>query len=51
MCVCGSEGGAAEGAHSARVSKKQPAGHAGQTDVLVHLQTEKLGGPDPSLLP
>lgn len=39
-----------EGAHSPRVSSWQPAGHAGQTDLLVHLQAKKLGRSHPSLL-
>lgn len=51
VCVCVCPGGAAEGACFARVGAWQPAGHAGQTDLLVHLQTAKLGRPDPSLLP
>lgn len=48
VCVC--PGGAAESAYFARVSTGQPAGHAGQTDLLVHLQTAKLGRPYPCLL-
>lgn len=51
LCVCVCPGGTAEGACFARVSEGQPVDHAGQTDVLVHLQTAKLGRPNPSLLP
>ncbi len=50
-CVCVCPGSTAEGAYFARVREGQPAGHAGQTDLLVHLQTAKLGRPNPSLLP
>lgn len=44
-------GGAAEGARDARVGQGESLGHAGQTDVLVYLTSEKLGRPDPRLLP
>ena len=50
VCVCVCPGGTAESAYFARVSPGQPARHAGQTDLLVHLQTAKLGRPDPCLL-
>lgn len=49
LCVC--PGGAAESACFARVSEEQPIGHAGQTNLLVHLQAAKLGRPNPSVLP
>lgn len=44
-------GSTAKGPYCTRVGAGQPAGHAGQTHLLVHLQTANLGRPDPSLLP
>lgn len=48
MCVY--LGGPEEGARSPGVGSRQPAGHAGQTHLLVHLQATKLGRSHPSLL-
>lgn len=49
--VCVYLGGPKEGARSPGVGSWQLAGHAGQTDVLVHLQATELGSSHPSLLP
>lgn len=48
MCVY--LGGPKEGANSPGVGSRQLAGHAGQTDLLVHFQATKLGRSHPSLL-
>lgn len=48
MCVY--LGGPKEGANSPGVGPRQLAGHAGQTDLLVHFQATKLGRSHPSLL-
>lgn len=48
MCVY--LGGPEEGARSPGVGSWQLAGHAGQTDLLVHLQATKLGRSHSSLL-